>query len=147
MEFEVWHYWFIASMTLFILEIFIPSFVMFNFGIGALLATVAASLNLSQEMQIIIFCIGTLISFFTIRPIALRYAYRKSDRTTTNTDALIGRRGNVTETIDNNNNTGRVAIDGDEWRARTLNDEPIEKGTLVEIAQLESITVFVQKVN
>ncbi len=144
MEFYVWHYWMIATIMLFILEVFLPSFVMFNFGIGALLATIAAVLGIGLEVQIILFCIGTLISFFTVRPLALKYAYRKSDNRPTNNLALIGRRGEVITTINNLKNSGEVKVDGDIWRAKSINDETFEVGTIVTIVKLKSIVVFVK---
>ncbi len=144
MEFYVWHYWIIAAILLFMLEIVTPFFVTFNFGIGALLATVVAALGMGVEWQIILFCVGTLVSFFTVRPLALKYVYRKSDNRPTNNLALIGRKGEVVTTIDNFKNSGEVKIDGDIWRAKNVNNETIEAGEIVTIVDFKSITVFVK---
>ncbi len=144
MEFCIWHYWLIATILLFVFEIFTPSFVMFNFGIGTLIATLAAILGLGIEWQVILFCIATLISFFVIRPLAVKYAYRKSDHRPTNNLALIGRKGEVITAIDNEKNRGEIKVDGDIWRAKTINNETVEVGTIVTIVKLESIIVFVE---
>ncbi len=145
MEFYVWHYWIIAAILLFMLEIVTPFFVTFNFGIGALLATVVAALGMGVEWQIILFCMGTLVSFFTVRPLALKYVYRKSDNRPTNNLAIIGRKGEVVTTINNFKNSGEVKIDGDIWRAQNVNNEIIEEGEIVTIVDFKSITVFVKK--
>jgi membrane protein implicated in regulation of membrane protease activity len=129
------------------MEIFIPSFVLFNFGIGAFIGAFAAGLNLSIEWQIVLFSTGTLMSFFLIRPVMKKYAYRRSDGFKTNIDAMVGRQVKVTEEIDNENNRGRVLLDGDNWQARTQLNEVIPTGTLVEIIQLNSIILIVKKVN
>lgn len=143
MNFDIWQIWLLIAIVCFILEIFIPSFVVFNFGIGALLATLAAGINLSLEWQIVFFSVGTLTSFFLIRPVMIKWLYKKSDPMKTNIDAMHGRTGLVTETIDNSNNKGRVQLDGDDWKARSANNEIIEKGTLVEILKIESILITV----
>jgi len=35
MDFELWHIWLMIALITFIMEIFVPSFILFNFGIGA----------------------------------------------------------------------------------------------------------------
>ena len=145
MEFELWHIWLIIALILFIMEIFIPSFVLFNFGIGAVVGSLAAGLNLSLEWQIVLFSVATLMSFFLIRPVMKKYAYKRSDGFKTNLDAMVGRQAKVTEEIDNENNRGRVSLDGDIWQAHSLNNEIIPTGTTVEIVQLKSIVLIVKK--
>ncbi len=147
MEFELWHIWLIIALISFIMEIFIPSFVLFNFGIGAVLGSFAAGLNLSLEWQIVFFSAGTLLSFFLIRPAMKKYAYRRSDGFKTNIDAMVGRQATVTEEISNENNRGRVSLDGDIWQARSQSNEVIPAGTPVEIVQLNSIILIVKKIN
>ncbi len=147
MEFDYWHIWLLIAFICFIMEIFIPSFVLFNFGIGALFGTIAASINLPVEWQIIIFSAGTLLSFFLIRPFMKKYAYRRSHNVKTNVDAMAGRKTQVTETIDNLNNHGQIMLDGDTWQARSLSNEIIPKGEIVEIIQVNSIIITVQKIN
>ena len=58
---------------------------------------------------------------------------------------LIGRKGIVSERIDATQHTGRVAIDGDDWKAVSDDGSVIEKGTTVEIVKLESIIVTVKQ--
>jgi membrane protein implicated in regulation of membrane protease activity len=129
------------------MEIFIPSFVLFNFGIGAVVGSFAAGLNLSVEWQIVFFSTGTLLSFFLIRPVMKKYAYKRSDGFKTNMEAIVGRQATVSEEISNENNRGRISLDGDIWQARSLSNEIIPQGSLVEIVQLNSIILTVKKVN
>ena len=147
MEFELWHIWLIIALILFIMEIFVPSFVLFNFGIGALVGSFAAGLNLSTEWQIILFSLGTIMSFFLIRPIMMRFAYKRSDGSKTNIDAMVGREAKVIEEINHENNQGRVSLDGDIWQARSLDNDVISVGSHVEIVQLKSIMLIVKKTN
>jgi membrane protein implicated in regulation of membrane protease activity len=53
----------------------------------------------------------------------------------------------VSERIDGEQHTGRVAIDGDDWKAVSEDGAVIEKGTNVEIVKLDSIIVTVRKCN
>lgn len=147
MEFELWHIWLTIALICFIMEIFIPSFVLFNFGIGAVIGSFAAGLNLSMEWQILFFSAGTMMSFFLIRPAVKKFAYRKSEGYKTNMEAMVGRTATVTEEISNENNRGRVLLDGDNWQARSIDNEIIPAGTPVEIVQLNSIILIVKKIN
>ena len=147
MEFELWHIWLIIALISFIMEIFIPSFVLFNFGIGAVIGSFAAGLNLSLEWQIALFSGGTMMSFFMVRPAMKRFAYKRTEGFKTNMEAMVGREATVTEEISNENNRGRVSLDGDVWQARSLSNESIPQGTRVEIVQLNSIILIVTKLN
>ena len=128
------------------MEIFIPSFILFNFGIGALVGSLAAGLDLSPEWQIVLFSSGTLLSFFLVRPVMKKVVYKYSEGRKTNVDAMIGRLAKVTENISNENHRGRVLLDGDNWQARSLDNDEIPAGTTVEIVQLKSIVLIVKKI-
>ncbi|MDX1285024.1 MAG: NfeD family protein [Draconibacterium sp.] len=147
MEFELWHIWLLIALIAFIMEIFIPSFVLFNFGIGALIGSLAAGFNVSLEWQIVLFSLGTLMSFLLVRPVMKKYAYRRSTDYRSNVDAMVGRLAQVSEEISNENNRGLVMLDGDVWQARSHSNEVIPKGTLVEIVQVNSIILIVRKIS
>lgn len=144
MEFELWHIWVITALICIIMEIFIPSFVLFNFGIGALLGSLAAGVNLSPEWQVVFFSAGTIISFFLIRPAMKKFAYSRSHNIATNADAMIGKKAKVVEPIDNLNNQGRVILDGDTWQARSENNETISGSTPVVVVSVKSIILIVK---
>lgn len=144
MEFQIWHIWLITGVVFFIIEIFTPSFILGSLGIGCALAAVSAYLDGTYTWQIIFFIIGALISFFTVRPLMTKYAYKSAAKIKTNVDNLIGQYGRVSETINPVDGTGRVALDGDDWKAVSENNEVIEKGTKVEITNRESIVITVK---
>ncbi|MCX6250532.1 MAG: NfeD family protein [Bacteroidetes bacterium] len=76
----------------------------------------------------------------------LRHEYRRSKHIKTNAEVLIGKRGTVSVRIDNSVNQGRVAIDGDDWKAVSLTNEVIDTGIKVEFIKLESIILIVKPV-
>lgn len=144
MDFSVWHIWLIISVLLFIVEIFAPTFLSACLALGCLAAGISSYFDYGIKIQLLSFSIGTLISFFGVRPFMLKYAYKKSDKVKTNTDALVGKTGKVTEVIDNDKNLGRVIVDGEDWKAETEKDESVSVGEKVEILKVNSTILIVK---
>ncbi len=140
---EIWHYWAIAALLLVVGEIFTSTFALICLAIGAAAAAIAAAVGCIIEMQLVWFIVGTIASFLIVRPLLRRLS--KVDEVPTNADALIGRKATVSEEINPQAGTGRVAIDGDDWKAESENDEPIEKGAKVVVVKRESIILTVKK--
>ena len=142
---EVYQIWLIAAIVLVILEVATTGFGVICFAVGAGFAALVAGLGASVTWQIVIFAIVSLLTFIFLRPVVMRLLDKRSKDVKTNADALIGRRGVVSERIDAAQHTGRVAVDGDDWKAVSENGEVIEKGTSVEIVKLDSIIVTVKQ--
>lgn len=143
---EPWQIWIIASLLFFIAEIFTVGFVVICFAVGGLGGAIAAACGLSVIWQIAIFAVATALCFFFLRPIALKLFFRKDD-TKTNADAIIGRIGTVSEAIDPAADSGRVKIDGDDWKAVSADSQAIAAGEHVEIISREGLIVKVKQVN
>lgn len=142
MDLSPWHWWVIASLLLFILEIFTPAFLAASVGIGCLLAAACAGMDWGMEIQLLAFSVGTAASMFGVRPFMKRYG--GGPGIPTNVDALAGKVGRVSERIDPKANTGRVIVEGDDWRAVTENDATIEAGTRVEVIRVDSTILTVR---
>jgi len=140
---EAWHTWLIIGVILFILEIFTPGFVVACFGIGCLAGGLMDYLNLGFGYQIIAFSVVSLILFFTLRPFVVKHLYKTGENLKTNVDALIDQIGIVEEKIDPVENTGRVIVRGDNWKAISLNDEIIEKGERVQVKKIDGVKLYV----
>lgn len=143
---EVYQIWLIAALALVILEILTAGFGVICFAIGAAFSALAAGLGLGITWQIVIFAIVSLLTFVFLRPVVIRFLDKKSKDVKTNADALVGRKGVVSERIDAVQHTGRVAIDGDDWKAVSEDGKVVEKGAQVEIVKLDSIIVTVKPV-
>ncbi|MBQ6771442.1 MAG: NfeD family protein [Bacteroidales bacterium] len=141
---EVYQIWLIAAIVLVILEIATAGFGVICFAIGAGFAALAAGLGVGLTWQIVIFAVVSLLTFIFLRPVVMRFLEKKSKDVKTNADALVGRKGIVSERIDAAQHTGRVAIDGDDWKAVSESGEVIEKGMQVEIVKLDSIILTVK---
>jgi membrane protein implicated in regulation of membrane protease activity len=144
MEFEIWHIWIIIAVVLFIVEIFTPAFLAACLAIGCIFAGIFSSMDFGIKIQLIAFSIGTVISFFGIRPFILKYGHKKSGDLKTNVHALVGKIGKVTVTIDNSQNQGRVTVEGDDWKAETENNEILNTGEKVEILKIDSTILTVK---
>lgn len=85
------------------------------------------------------FVVTTGVLLYLGRPLAARFQQKRL--VPSNVDAMVGREAIVLETIDPVENTGRVRVESDEWRARA--DERIEVGERVCILGVEGATVLV----
>jgi len=140
-----WHWWMYAAILLFIIEIFTPGFIVACLGIGSIAASFMAYIGFDLDTQFISFAAATLLSLFIIRPML----YNKNgalDKIKTNDEALINRKARVTEEINANENSGRVSIDGDLWRAKTINNEIIKENEQVIVISINSTIVTVKKI-
>lgn len=143
---EVYQIWLIVAIVLVILEVATAGFGVICFAIGAGFSALAAGLGANFTWQIVIFAVVSLLTFIFLRPVVMRFLDKKSKDVKTNADALVGRKGIVSERIDAAQHTGRVAIDGDDWKAVSENGEIIDEGSSVEIIKLDSIIVTVKPV-
>ena len=139
--------WLIAALVLVIFEICSATFGAICFAIGAAFSALAAGLGANLTWQIVIFAVVSLLTFIFLRPFMLKFLDRKSKDVKTNADALVGRKAIVSERIDAAQHTGRVAVDGDDWKAVSEDGSVIEKGTPVEIVKLDSIILTVKAIN
>jgi membrane protein implicated in regulation of membrane protease activity len=143
---EIWHVWLIVGILFVIVEIFTQGFAVICFTFGCVAAAICAALDTEFLYQMIAFGALSLLAFVLVRPVILKYFAKSAKDTKTNTDALIGRRVFVSETIDPENRTGYVTVDGEEWKAISDTNEIIEKGTMVEIIDRNSIILTIKKI-
>lgn len=139
---NLWQLWALVSLLCLILELTSGDFFIMCFSLGAIPALIASLFDTSFTAQIIIFAVCSALCIFFVRPIALKYLHKHDDRLS-NAEALIGREGRVTQTIEAGD-YGRVAVDGDDWKARSATGERIAKETRVRIVKLDSIIVTVE---
>lgn len=144
---QAYQIWLIIAILLVILEICTAAFGSICFAIGAAVAAIAAGLGAGLTWQILIFVVVSMLTFIFLRPFMLKFMDRKSKDVKTNADALVGKRAVVSERIDASQFTGRVAVDGDDWKAVSEDGSVLEKGTPVEIVKLDSIILTVKAIN
>lgn len=143
---DTWQLWLIAAFILLVVEMFTTAFFAACVAVGCLLAGIAGFFYPSLILELALFSVGTLLSFGFLKPFMERFVFANQTATPTNADALKGRTGRVTEAINNVTGTGRVAIDGDDWKAVAYSDdETMETGERVEVLKVDSSTLVVRK--
>ena len=141
---EIWHIWIIVALVLFIIELFTTGFAVICLSIGCLGGAVAAACATSVEVQLLIFAVVSFVALASVRPILKRSFYKQGEKVLTNASAMVGRHGVVCNAIDQRE-SGRVVIDGVDWKARSVDDSPIEQGARVEVVAIESVVLTVKK--
>ncbi len=146
-QIQDWH-WLVLGMLLILAELFVPSFTLFWFGLGALV--VAAGLRLAPQMglsgQIFIWAcasaVFTLLWFRLIRP-------RMKDRTTAgiSREAVLGESGRVIRPPEENRR-GMVRfatplLGADEWPF--ICEDPVKAGDRVFVRDISGNTLIVEK--
>ncbi|MBR1400282.1 MAG: NfeD family protein [Prevotella sp.] len=140
---HLWQMWAVVAVVCLILELTAGDFFIMCFSIGAVFATICAAVGGNFYWQLAVFALFTIISLFLVRPFALRYLHKNEEHRVSNADALLGRRGRVVETIEAGG-YGRVAIDGDVWKAVSVDKDEIPAGTYVRVTNRESIIITVK---
>lgn len=113
------------------------------FAGGALTAILAALLHMPLFIQIILFFLVSLLLLFFTRPIAVRYFNR--ERVKTNVESLVGRQGIVISEIDNLQGIGQITVAGQEWSARTYEEDvQIPVGAVVEVVAVSGVKLIVK---
>lgn len=142
---NIWLIWILVSLLCMILELGSGDLFIMSFSVGALCASLVSALGGGLVLQIIVFVVVSLLTIIYLRPLAKQYLHRNADNRLSNADALPGRLGTVSQTIEADG-YGRVAVDGDDWKAVSVDGKTIKKGEKVRIVRLDSIIVTVEKV-
>lgn len=143
---EAWHIWVLIGLALLVVEMFTPELVLGSLALAMFAAAAVAVAGMSLAWQLAAFIAATLMMMLAVRPWLKRALYRGSDRRLTGVQALIGRRGRVTEAVGGERSPGRVRLGGEEWRAVTRDGRDLEIGEDVEVLSVEAATVIVKAI-
>lgn len=135
-------YWLIALAVLLIIEIITLGLTTVWFAGGALIAFIASIAGVPLLWQFALFLAASFLLLFFTRPLAIKHLNSKREKT--NYESLVGRKGKVIEKIDNNNQSGRVMLSGQDWSARTEKDGiTIEPDTFVWVKSISGVKLIV----
>lgn len=138
--------WFIIGLALFLLELVMPGFVIFFFGVGAWITALLCLLtNVSTNLQIIVFAITSVISLLLLRKMIQRkFFYSKVDRSSAVEDEFTGKEAMAAIDFGKDKN-GKVEFKGTTWNAES--ESEIKKGQTVIIIEKESFKLIVEPKN
>lgn len=139
---NVWLVWLVVAIVCLIMEVSSGDFFITCFAVGALCGMAASSLGLPFWAQVLVFALFSTLSIRLLRPRLLGLLERRADKRESNADALAGRVGEVIQTIESDG-YGRVKIDGDDWKAESVDGVEIGQGERVSVVGRESIILKV----
>ena len=142
MDYMIW-VWLGAAVVFGIVEALTAGLVSIWFVAGSAAALIGAFLGAGLGVQVALFVAVSAAALAVTRPLVRRYTAGKA--VPTNLDRVLGDSGKVTETIDNENSTGAVYVDGKTWTARSADGSVIPAGMQVIVERMEGVKLFVKK--
>lgn len=139
----MWQVWIIIAGFFFILEMATVGFLVFWFGIGALIAMIISLFTSNIAIQTAVFVFSSTILLFFTRSFVNKFS-KKDDEVQTNAYSIIGKRGIVIKDIDPISGAGQVKVGTEVWSAKSLDDRKIEEGLEVEIMEIDGVKAVVK---
>lgn len=139
----MWQVWLIIAGLFFVAEIITVGFLVFWFGVGALIAMIVSFFTSNIIIQTAVFILSSSILLFVTKPFVKKFVDVKP--TKTNAFSIIGKKALVIKEI-NSHSVGQIKINGEVWSAESENDEIIPKDSEVEILQIKGVKAIVKSV-
>lgn len=121
-----------VGLVLCVLEIWIPSFVAFPIGVGAIFSGIVCYFGAPTSWVLLTWSITSFIFWLSIRNL---YKKMTPEEYKTGIEALVGKDGKVIETIEKDK--GRIKIFGDEWEVINESGDNIPIGEKVKVVGFE----------
>lgn len=141
----MWQVWLIIAGLFFVGEIATVGFLIFWFGIGALIAMIVSFFTSNIIIQTTIFVISSTILIFATKPFVKKFADVK--KTNTNVYSIIGKKALLIKTIDPIHSVGQIKINGEVWTAESENNQVIDEGSEVEILEIKGVKAIVKPIH
>ena len=135
--------WFIIGLVLFLLELVLPGFVIFFFGVGAwITALLCLVANPGVNLQAIVFAVTSVLSLLALRKmIQKRFFYAKEGLSESVEDEFSGKEAvALTDFMPGKN--GKVEFKGTTWKAES--ESEIREGQIVVIKEKENFKLIVE---
>lgn len=142
----MWCVWLIIAGFCFVIEMITVGFLIFWFGIGALLTMLISFLIPNNILlQFAIFVISSTLLIFLTKPFVEKFT-KNDKKVATNAYSIIGKKGIVTQSIDPTQGVGQIKVAGEVWSAKTADGSTIEKDTQIEITEIEGVKAIVKPI-
>lgn len=135
-----WALWLTVFLVCAAVEMLTLDLFFIMLGGGALAAVVADFAGADFWLQIVAFCVVSLLMIAFVRPVTLKHLHKGPAEQRTNIDRLIGETALVMEPVTATG--GRVKIGGDIWSARS-DSGVLAEGQRVVVAAIEGATAVV----
>lgn len=143
-----WILWIVLGVALIITEIFTFGFVLFWFGIGALVAALGARLGLDFGLQFLLFASVSIFLTAMSRTLFAKYFLQSGeDSVKMGVDSLPGQIGTVMISSKGALNEGAVKVFGSTWTAFPEEGETaLLEGEKVEVLRVKGSSIYVGKI-
>jgi membrane protein implicated in regulation of membrane protease activity len=135
-----WALWLTVFLAFAVVEMLTLDLFFIMLGGGALAGLLADFAGADFWLQIVVFCVVSLMMIAFVRPVALRHLRKGPADQRTNVDRLIGESALVMETV--STSSGLVKIGGDVWSARSETGV-LNAGQRVVVSAIEGATAVV----
>ena len=139
----MWQIWIILAGVFFVIEMITVGFLVFWFGIGALIAMIVSLFTSNIAIQTAVFVMSSTILLFFTRPFVNKFS-KKDDEIKTNAYSIIGKRGIVIKEINPVSGEGQIKIGSEVWSAKSKEDKKIEQGLEVEVLEIDGVKAIVK---
>ncbi len=139
----MWQIWLLIAGLFFIGEIITVGFLVFWFGVAALIAMISSFFISNIIIQTTIFVISSVFLLFATKPFVKKFIDVKP--TNTNAFSIIGQKALVIKEI-NSHSVGQIKINGEIWSAESDNNSTICEGSEVEIIKISGVKAIVKAV-
>jgi len=135
--------WFLIGLALFLLELVVPGFVIFFFGVGAwVTALVCLVFHPGTNLQIIIFALTSVLSLLALRKIIQnKLFYGKSGKSESVEDEFTGKEALALVAF-GPGKKGKVEFKGTTWNAES--DSKVKESQTVIIIEKDSFKLIVE---
>lgn len=135
--------WLVFLIVCIIVELVTMGLTMVWFAGGALVAAIAALCNAPIYLQVVLFLAVSIVLLCFTRPVAVKYFNK--DRIKTNVESMIGRQAIVISEINNLEGVGQVTVGGQEWTARSKDEDAvIPVGAVVIVKAINGVKLIVE---
>jgi membrane protein implicated in regulation of membrane protease activity len=136
-------FWFFMGLVMFLLELVIPGFIIFFFGLGAWLTAVVCLLgNPGTNLQILIFAVTSILLLIILRRIIRnKFFFSKGTQSDDVEDEFTGKEA-LAKSDFGGIQTGKVEFKGTTWNAESISE--IKEGQRVVIIEKESFKLIVE---
>ena len=139
----MWSFWLIVAGCFFVLEILTTGFLVFWFGIAALITMLLSFIVTSKLLQTLIFVFFSVILLFATKPLVKKITANDKN-IKTNAFSIEGKTGKVLIDINPIEGQGQIKVDGEKWSAKTSDGTFIPKDSDVRVIKIEGVKAIVE---
>ena len=137
--------WIVVLIVAVVVEIITLGLSSIWFAGGALIALIVATFHGPIWLQILCFAAVSIMLLIFTRPIAVKYFNK--DRVRTNAESIVGRQAIVLSEVNNLKGEGQVSVGGQEWSARSVDDDQVlDEGSVVEVVAISGVKLICKPV-